>query len=132
MVRPYAVSLDLYRGSAYAPYARTRSRVLAPSVLEACSQAERDLNVALGDVEYAAAADARPVWEPRPASQAPVMVRRILNNPDYDGLRIAKAVAADHNDLIDFGVLRISSGQIGTIICPETSFWSYIGNSPPT
>ena len=67
MVRPYTVSLELFRGAAYSPYARLSQKVLAPSVLEACSLAERDLNVALGDTEYAAATDARPVWEPRPA-----------------------------------------------------------------
>jgi hypothetical protein len=67
MVRPYTVSLELFRGAAYSPYARLSQKVLATSVLEACSLAERDLNVALGDTEYAAATDARPVWEPRPA-----------------------------------------------------------------
>jgi hypothetical protein len=67
MERPYNVDLDLYRGSAYAPYARTTTRVLAPSTLEACFLAERNLNTVLGDIEYAAAVDARPVWQPRPA-----------------------------------------------------------------
>jgi hypothetical protein len=61
MDRPYTVSLDLYRGAAYAPFARLSQKVLAPSVLDACSLAERDLNVALDDVEYAAAVDVRPV-----------------------------------------------------------------------
>jgi hypothetical protein len=70
MVRPYTVSIELFRGAAYNPYARLNQKVLATSVLEACSQAERDLNVALGDTEYAAATDARPMWEPRPAFQA--------------------------------------------------------------
>ena len=67
MHRPYTVSLELFRGAAYAPFTRLSHKVLATSVLEACSLAERDLNVALGDTEYAAATDARPVWEPRPA-----------------------------------------------------------------
>jgi hypothetical protein len=67
MVRPYSVSISLFRGASYSPYARISHKTLAPSVLEACSQAERDLNVALGDTEYAAATDAHPVWEPRPA-----------------------------------------------------------------
>jgi hypothetical protein len=67
MVRPYTVSIELFRGAAYSPYARLSQKVLATSVLEACSKAETSLNVALGDIEYAAATDARPVWEPRPA-----------------------------------------------------------------
>ena len=67
MVRPYTVSIELFRGAAYSPYARLSQKVLATSVLEACSRAEQELNVALGDTEYAAATDARPVWEPRPA-----------------------------------------------------------------
>jgi hypothetical protein len=67
MVRPYTVSLELFRGAAYSPYARLSQKVLAASVLEACSRAELELNVALGDTEYAAATDAHPVWEPRPA-----------------------------------------------------------------
>jgi hypothetical protein len=67
MIRPYTVSIELFRGAAYSPYARISHKTLAPSVLEACSQGERDLNVALDDVEYAVATDAHPVWEPRPA-----------------------------------------------------------------
>ncbi len=70
MVRPYTVSLDLFRGAAYHPFSRVNTRVLAASVLEACSRAENLLNVTLGDVEYAAATDAHPVWDPRPAHQA--------------------------------------------------------------
>ena len=70
MERPYTVSLDLYRGAAYSPHARTTTRVLAPSMLEACSLAERNMNVMLDDAEYAAASDARPVWQPRPAVEA--------------------------------------------------------------
>ncbi len=67
MEKPYTVELDLYRGAAFAPFARQAVKVLATSVLDACSKAERDLNVMLGDIEYAAAVDARPVWSPRPA-----------------------------------------------------------------
>ncbi len=67
MERPYTVSLDLYRGAAYTPFARQTVKVLAASALEACSLAERDLNVMLGDIEYAAASEAVPVWQPRPA-----------------------------------------------------------------
>ena len=67
MHRPYTVSLEIFRGAAYAPFTRLSHKVLATSVLEACSRAEQELNVALGDTEYAAATDARPVWEPRPA-----------------------------------------------------------------
>lgn len=70
MIRPYTVSLDLYRGASYTPFARQSVKVLAATVLEACSQAERDLNVTLGDVEYAAASEAIPIWEPRPAATA--------------------------------------------------------------
>ncbi|MDF3130373.1 hypothetical protein P0Y35_14295 [Kiritimatiellaeota bacterium B1221] len=73
MITPYSVTLELYRGAAYAPFARQHLRVLASSVLDACSKAERDLNVALDDVEYAAAVDARPVWQPRPAAALTVL-----------------------------------------------------------
>ena len=67
MEQPYTVSLELYRGAAYAPFARQSVTVLAPSTLEACSKGERGLNVMLSDVEYAVAVDARPVWRPSPA-----------------------------------------------------------------
>ena len=67
MERPYTVTLELFRGAGYVPYARTKAKVLAASALEACSLAERNLNVALGDVEYAAASEAVLVWQPRPA-----------------------------------------------------------------
>jgi|GEM_PF-1365134 len=70
MVRPYTVTVELFRGAAYAPFSRLSQKVLAPSVLEACSQAETELNTVLGDIEYASAVEARPVWEPRPAIQA--------------------------------------------------------------
>ncbi|MEX2382958.1 MAG: hypothetical protein WD490_11270 [Opitutales bacterium] len=70
MDRPYTVSLNLYRGAAYSPFAQTTTRILAPSVLEACSLAERNMNVALGDIEYASAVDAQPVWQPHPAVPA--------------------------------------------------------------
>lgn len=70
MVTPYTVSLNLYRGAAYSPFARQQMTVLATSVLDACSLAERNLNVTLEDIEYAAAVDAHPVWQPRPAVQA--------------------------------------------------------------
>ncbi len=70
MERPYTVSLDLYRGAAYTPYARTKYRVLAESELDACSLAERNLNTQLDDIEYAAATDAHPIWKPDPAVSA--------------------------------------------------------------
>jgi hypothetical protein len=68
MVRPFTVSLDLFRGAAYHPYARRTEHVLATSALEACSKAETAMNLQLGDVEYAAASSAQPIWEPRPAT----------------------------------------------------------------
>ncbi len=68
MVRPYTVSLDLYRGAAYTPHARTTTQVLAESELDACSLAERNLNTQLDDIEYAAATAARPIWDPQPAA----------------------------------------------------------------
>jgi hypothetical protein len=73
MIRPYTVTVELFRGAAIAPFNRLSHRVLAPSVLEACSLAERDLNVALDDVEYAAAVEARQIWEPRPAVSSMAM-----------------------------------------------------------
>lgn len=67
MVRPYTVSIELFRGASYHPFSRVTASTLASSALEACSQAETALNVGLPDIEYAAATDARPVCEPRPA-----------------------------------------------------------------
>ncbi len=79
MDTPFTVTLDLYRGHALRPFRRMVTTVLASSALDACSLAECSLNIELPDIEYAAATEALPVWEPRPAQQVQPVQRPMLS-----------------------------------------------------
>jgi len=72
MTTPYNVQLNLFRGASILPYTCMVLTVLATSKLEAMNRAETEMNVLVGDDEYAAATQAKPVWgtDPnRPAAE---------------------------------------------------------------